>query len=37
MRSNIGITVHFISNEMLHNAMLRLHTDPEAITQLKTS
>jgi len=26
MRSYIGITVHFVSNEKLHNAMLRLQT-----------
>jgi len=27
MRSYIGITVRFISNEKLHNAMLRLQTN----------
>ena len=26
MHSNIGITVHFISDEKLHNAVLRLQT-----------
>jgi len=34
MRRYIGITVHFISNENLHNAMLCLQTTQD-ITQLK--
>jgi len=36
MRSNIGITVNFISNEKATKCYAALTDDPKAITQLNT-